>query len=273
MNAAVIQLNVGEDLETNLSTALRLVGQAAAAGARVAVLPEVVDYHGDDDGVAGIKSSVPGPVSDRFAAAAREHGIWLLAGSIHEAIEGDTRTYNTSLLFDPNGVLQARYRKIHLYDVQIPGHVDALESATIAPGEEIVTADLDGHTAGLAICYDIRFPEVFRALADRGAELVFLPAAFTLFTGKDHWEVLIRARAIENQCFMLASGQHGTDSRGRATYGRSMIVDPWGTVLATAPDGDGFAMAHLDFDRLATIRQELPSLTNRRLNRPELAGV
>jgi predicted amidohydrolase len=273
MKAAVVQMHVEEDLEQNLATALRLVKDAAAAGADVVVLPEMVDYHGDDAGVAAIKASIPGPVSERFAAAAREHGVWLLAGSIHEAIDGDERTYNTSVLFDRNGVEQARYRKIHLYDVQIPGQVDALESVTIAPGEEVVTADIDGHTAGLAICYDLRFPELFRGLMEQGAEFMFLPAAFTLFTGKDHWEVLIRARAIENQAYMLASGQQGKDKRGRTTYGRSMIVDPWGTVLAVAPDGEGFAMANLDFERLRTIRQELPSIANRRLNREVAAAV
>ncbi len=268
MNAAVIQLGVGADLDLNLETALRLLREAASAGAGLVVLPEVLDYMGDDDGVAAIKSSIPGPVSDLFAVAARDHGIWVVAGSIHEAIDGDTRTYNTSVLFDRNGIEQARYRKIHLYDVHIPGQVDALESASIAPGEEIVTAEIDGHLAGLSICYDIRFPELYRALVDRGAEMIFLPAAFTMFTGKDHWEILIRARAIESQGFMLAAGQYS-----RERFGRSMIVDPWGTVLATVPDGDGFAMARLDFDRLATIRRELPSLANRRLNRPELAGV
>lgn len=267
MKAAVVQMHVEEDLERNLATALRLTRDAAEAGADVVVLPEVVDYHGDDEGVAAIKSSIPGPVSERFAAAAREHGVWLLAGSIHEAIDGDERTFNTSVLFDRNGEERARYRKIHLYDVRIPGQVDALESATIAPGSDVVTADIEGHTAGLAICYDLRFPELFRELMERGAEFMFLPAAFTLFTGKDHWEVLIRARAIENQAYVLASGQQGKDKRGRTTYGRSMIVDPWGTVLAVAPDGEGFAMANLDFERLQTIRRELPSIANRRLNR------
>ncbi len=268
MNTAVIQLGVGNDIDANLDTALRLVGQAAAAGAEIVVLPEVVDYFGEDDGAAAITFGIPGPTSEQFAAAARQHGIWLLAGSIHEAIDGEARMGNTSVLFDRSGIEQARYRKIHLYDVQIPGQVDSLESRTFAPGEEVVTAGIEGHVAGLSICYDIRFPELYRALADRGAELVFLPAAFTMFTGKDHWEVLIRARAIENQCFMLASGQHG-----KALYGRSMIVDPWGTVLATAPDGDGFAMARLDFDRLTRIRRELPALANRRLHREALAEV
>ncbi len=273
MRAAVVQMHVEDNLEENLATAERLVREAAASGADIVVLPEVVDYMGADEGVAAIKSPVPGSVSDRFGNLARDLGIWLNAGSIHESIEGDDRIYNTSLLFGPNGDLLARYRKIHLYDVKIPGHVDALESAVVAPGEEIVTADIDGHTAGLAICYDVRFPELFRALADEGAELVFLPAAFTLFTGKDHWEVLIRARAIENQCYMLASGQQGRSKTGGATYGRSMIVDPWGTVLAVAPDGEGFAMATLDFARLAEIRRNLPSLANRRLNRPAMVGA
>lgn len=267
MRAAVVQMHAEEDLEANLSTAERLVRAAAADGADVVVLPEMVDYLGDNEGVAAIKTSIPGTVSERLAAVARECGVWLLAGSIHEAIEGDHRTWNTSLLFDRNGVEQARYRKIHLYDVQIPGQVDSLESATIAPGSDIVTADIEGHTAGLAICYDLRFPELFRELMEQGAELMFLPAAFTLFTGKDHWEVLIRARAIENQCFVLASGQQGKDKHGRTTYGRSMIVDPWGTVLAVAPDGEGYAMASLDFDRLHTLRLELPSIANRRLHR------
>jgi len=264
MQAAVVQLQVTEDVEQNLERASELTRKAAAAGAELVVLPEMVDYHGDKEGVGAIKTDIPGPVTDKLADVARELGIWLLAGSIHENIPGSDHTYNTSVLFDRSGIEVARYRKLHLYDVHIPGRVEALESATISPGDEVVTADIDGHTAGLTICYDIRFPELYREIANRGAEIVFLPAAFTLFTGKDHWETLIRARAIENQCFMLASGQQGVDKQGKATYGRSMIVDPWGTVLATAPDGDGFAIANLDFENLSRIRAELPSLANRR---------
>jgi predicted amidohydrolase len=265
MRAAVVQVHIEEDLEENMSNVLGLTDDAANAGADLIVLPEAIDYHGEKDGVAAIKSDIPGPVSDRFADAAKRHGVWLLAGSIHENIPGSDRTYNTSVLYDRNGVEQARYRKIHLYDVQIPGQVDAMESATIAPGSDVVTADIEGHTAGLTICYDLRFPELYRALADEGAEILFMPAAFTLFTGKDHWEVLIRARAIENQAFVLASGQQGRDKHGRTTYGRSMIVDPWGTVLAVAPDGPGFAITELDFSRMESVRKQLPSLANRRL--------
>lgn len=264
MRAAVVQLHVEEDVDHNLSQAIKLTGDAARDGAELVVLPEAVDYHGDKEGVTAAKTDIPGPTSELFAKAARELGIWLLAGSIHENIPDDDRTYNTSILFDRGGNEVARYRKIHLFDVVIPGRVDAKESAKIAPGDELVTADIEGHTAGLTICYDLRFPELFRELAVRGAELIFLPAAFTLYTGKDHWETLIRARAIENQCFMLAPGQQGINKRGSATYGRSIIVDPWGTVLTTAPDGDGFAIATLDFDRLSRIRAELPSLANRR---------
>ncbi|HWV23767.1 MAG TPA: carbon-nitrogen hydrolase family protein [Thermomicrobiales bacterium] len=273
MQAAVVQLHIENDVEQNLAKCEDLTRQAARAGADIVVLPEAIDYHGNKEGVAEIKTDIPGSVSDRFAALARELGIWLLAGSIHENIPGSDRTYNTSVLFDRSGNEVARYRKLHLYDVHIPGRVEALESATIAPGSDIVTADIEGRTAGLTICYDIRFPELYRELADRGAEIVFLPAAFTLFTGKDHWETLIRARAIENQCFMLASGQQGVDKEGKATYGRSMIVDPWGTVLATAQDGEGFAIATLDFDRLEKIRAELPSLANRRKEVFEAAVV
>lgn len=264
MKAAVVQLHIEEDLEQNISNCLDLVRQAAAAGADIVVLPEMIDYLGDKEGVAAIKSDIPGLVSDRFADIAAQLGIWLLAGSIHENIPGSDRTYNTSVLFDRSGNQVAKYRKLHLYDVHIPGRVEALESATIAPGDDIVTADIEGRTAGLTICYDIRFPELYREIANRGAEIVFLPAAFMLFTGKDHWEPLIRARAIENQCFMLASGQQGVSTTGRATFGRSMIVDPWGTVLATAQDGNGFALAELDFQRLEKIRSELPSLANQR---------
>lgn len=264
MRAAVVQMHVVPDVSENLSTAATLVRNAAAAGAKLIVLPEMVDFSGDDSQIPTIKTDIPGPVSNHFAELARELGIWLQAGSIHENIPGENRTYNTALLFNPQGEEVARYRKLHLYDVQIPGRVDAMESATVAPGSEVVTGDIDGRTAGLTICYDIRFPELYRELANRGAEIVFLPAAFMLFTGKDHWEPLIRARAIENQCFMLASGTQGVYPDGRATYGRSMIVDPWGTVLATAADGTGFAIADLDFEALDRIRTELPSLANRR---------
>lgn len=264
MRAAVVQLHVVPDIDENLKTASELIRRAADQGATLVVLPEAVDFFGNKEKTAGWKTEIPGPVTTHYANLANELGIWIQAGSVHESIADQDRTYNTALLFNPQGEEVARYRKLHLYDVQIPGRVDALESANIAPGSEVVTADIDGHTAGLTICYDIRFPELYRELANRGAEIVFLPAAFMLYTGKDHWETLIRARAIENQCYMLASGQQGVSANGTTTYGRSMIVDPWGTVLATAPDGNSFAIADLNFDYLKRLRSELPSLANRR---------
>ena len=190
-------------------------------------------------------------------------GIWLLAGSIRETSEDPGHIYNTSLLFNREGECVARYRKIHLFDVELAGNVSAQESATVSPGNEIVTAEIEGHVAGLSICYDLRFPELYRAQTLRGAEILFVPAAFTLFTGKDHWELLLRARAVENQCFVVAANQFGKHPDG-ASYGRSMIIDPWGTILATAPDGISMAIADLDFEQLKRIRQQLPSVANRR---------
>jgi predicted amidohydrolase len=175
------------------------------------------------------------------------------------------RTYNTSLVFDRDGELAATYRKIHLYDVEIPGRVSYQESRSVAPGTEPVAIDIEGVRLGLSICYDLRFPELYRRLAIAGARVLAVPAAFMMHTGRDHWEVLLRARAIENQCYVVAAGQIGDHDPGRTCYGRSMVIDPWGTVLAQAPDTVGVVVADLDPERLETIRQELPSLANRRL--------
>lgn len=267
MRVAVLQTSAQHDKAENLRVAHDLIDRAAAAGADLVSLTEVYDYSGDRRAPdAPSVEPVPGPTSDLLAAKARQHGIWILGGSTREKIDGeDVRSYNTSVLFNRSGELVAKYRKIHLFDVEIAGHVNAKESATVAPGEEVVTADIEGHIAGLTICYDLRFPELYRLLALQGAEILFVPSQFTLFTGKDHWEVLLRARAIENQCFVIAAGQSGKIERsGAGRYGRSMIVDPWGTVLATAPDGIGIAMADIDFEQLRRVRRELPSLANRR---------
>jgi deaminated glutathione amidase len=264
MRIAVLQVNSKNDKEANVREALRLLELAAERGADVAVLPENVNYLGPKEGLLRAAEEIPGPTSERFAAKARELGVWILAGSIPEVSEYADHNYNTSLLIDRQGAIVARYRKIHLFDVEISGNVSAQESATVAPGEEVVTADVEGHTVGLSICYDLRFPELYRELALRGAEIVFVPAAFTLYTGKDHWTTLLRARAIENQCFVVAAGQIGTHEPNMSCYGRSTIIDPWGTVLAQAPDGVGIADADLDLDRVAEIRRQLPSLSNRR---------
>ena len=275
---AVVQMNVRDDKAANVRTALELIDRAAGTGARLICLPEVWTFMGDDDGTRANAEPIPGPVTDQLAARARQHGVYLHAGSILERVEGDPRVRNTTVVIAPSGEIVARYRKIHMFDITLDGGEAYRESAVVAPGDEVVTFDMDGVTVGLAICYDLRFPELFRILALRGAEIIVLPAAFTMTTGKDHWEVLIRARAIENQVFMIAPGQHGTYDDKHWCYGRSTIVDPWGVVLATAPDPDTVITATLDRERLAAVRRQIPSLANRMPDRyawpdPATAGV
>jgi deaminated glutathione amidase len=264
MRVAVCQLNARDDRAANLKAARELLGRAAASGADLAVLPEYVDYLGRAEG-APKPEPIDGEFAEFFAAAARDLDMWVHAGSFHEAGPDERRTYNTSLVFDRSGGLAATYRKIHLYDVEIPGRVSYQESRTVAPGTETVIADIDGVPTGLSICYDLRFPELYRVLAVAGAKVLVVPAAFMLHTGRDHWEVLLRARAIENQCYVVAAAQIGDHDPGRTCFGRSMIIDPWGTVLAQAPDTIGIVTADLDLVRLDLIREELPSLANRRL--------
>jgi predicted amidohydrolase len=261
MRIAACQLNSGSDRKVNLDIARALLQRAADQGADLAVLPEYVDYLG--------RSAPDGEPADAdfgqfFAAAARELNMWVLAGSYREEGPGDGRTYNTSLLFGRDGSLAVRYRKIHLYDVEIPGRVSYDEPRTVAPGDRAVVQVVEGIGLGLTICYDLRFPDLYRALAIGGAQILAVPAAFMAHTGRDHWEVLLRARAIENQCYVVAAAQIGDHEPNRTCYGRSMIVDPWGTVIAQAPDETTVITADLDLARLDRIRTELPSLRNRR---------
>jgi predicted amidohydrolase len=264
MRVAVCQLNARDDRKANLATARDLLGGAAAAGADLAVLPEYVDYLGPAAG-APKPERADGEFAAFFANAARGLGMWVLAGSFHEAGPDPDRTFNTSLLFDREGTLAASYRKIHLYDVEIPGRVSYRESRIVAAGTETVVVDVEGLGLGLSICYDLRFPELYRRLAIAGARVLVVPAAFMLHTGRDHWEVLLRARAIENQCYVVAAAQIGDHEPDRTCFGRSMVIDPWGTVLAQAPDTVGVTVAEVDVDRVERIRRELPSLANRRL--------
>ncbi|MEU8265300.1 carbon-nitrogen hydrolase family protein [Micromonospora sp. NPDC048999] len=265
MRVAVCQLNARDDRAANLAAAEALLVRAAAAGADLAVLPEYVDYLGRGDRMPPAEP-VDGVVGTFFARVARRLRMWVIAGSFHEAGPDPDHTWNTSLVFDRTGALAASYRKIHLYDVEIPGRVSYRESAEVSPGDQPVVVDVEGLRVGLSICYDLRFPELYRQLAaEGGAELLVVPAAFMMHTGRDHWEILLRARAIENQCFVAAAGQTGDHEPGRTCFGRSMLVDPWGTVLSQVPDGPGLAVTELDLDRLRTIRAELPSLANRRL--------
>jgi predicted amidohydrolase len=197
-----------------------------------------------------------------MSAWARRHGVTLVGGSITERREGREKLSNTSLVFDPDGECVAAYRKIHMFDVEVGGHVYR-ESEAEEPGEETVVCDVEGWKLGLSVCYDLRFPELYRILAVQGAELVTVPAAFTLYTGKDHWELLLRARAVENQCYVAAANEWGVHAEGKASYGRSTIVDPWGVVVAQAPDEDCVISAELDRAHMERVRSALPSLANR----------
>ncbi len=265
MRVAVCQLNARDDRAANLESARGLLEKAAQEGADLAVLPEFTDYLGPAEG-APKPETLDGEYASFFADAARQLGMWVLAGSFREASPDPQRSHNTAPLFNRAGSLVAAYRKIHLYDVEIPGRVSSLESLTIVPGTQTVVAEVEEVKVGLSICYDLRFPELYRQLAVQGgAEVILVPAAFMVHTGKDHWEVLLRARAIENQCFVVAAGQIGDHDPGRTCYGRSMVIDPWGTVIAQAPDTVGVTVVDLDLERLQKIRTELPSLANRRL--------
>jgi predicted amidohydrolase len=263
MRAAVVQLNSSPDKDRNLTTADRLVRGAAAQGAELIVLPEKFNVLGETEDMIAGAEPLEGMTLHWAAEAARSLGVWIVAGSIVERIAGDDKLRNTSTLIGPEGDVVAVYRKIHMFDVEVGG-VSYRESDTEAPGSEIVLADIGELPLGIAVCYDLRFPEVFRILAIQGARAFALPAAFTLHTGKDHWEVLLRARAIENQAFMIAAGQIGTHPPNHESYGRSMIVDPWGIPLAVAPDSECFVSAELDLDLQDRIRAKLPSLANRR---------
>ena len=262
MRVAVCQVNSREDRDHNLDVARGLLERAAAAGADLAVLPEYVDYLGPG-AQAPKPETTDGELAGFFADAARELGIWVHAGSFHEAGPDDQHTYNTSLIFSPQGELTATYRKIHLYDVEIAGRVSYQESRSVAPGDQAVVTEIAGVPTGLSICYDLRFPELYRRLAVAGARVLVVPAAFMMHTGRDHWEILLRARAIENQCYVIAAGQIGDHEPARTCFGRSMVIDPWGTILTQAPDAITIATADLDLDRLEQIRTELPSLANR----------
>jgi deaminated glutathione amidase len=261
--AAAIQMSSTPNKAENLERAERLIRQAVAAGAELVALPELFSCHGLEKAYRENAEPIPGPTTEVLGELARELGVYVLGGSILEGESGSEKLSNTSTFFDPSGQLTAAYRKIHLFDVKAPDR-DYLESNTVAPGREIVTAKAGAATLGLSVCYDVRFPEIYRLLALRGAEILAVPAAFTLQTGKDHWELLLRARAVENQAYVIAPAQWGQKADGRWTYGRSMVIDPWGTVLAACPDRDGFALATIDLDYLDRFRSEFPALKNRR---------
>ena len=264
MRVAAVQLNSTADPSANLASADRLTRAAAADGAKLIVLPEKWTAIGSDEQQRDAAETLDGPAIAWARAIARELGVDLVAGSILERVPGQEKLANTSVHVDPHGEVRASYRKLHMFDVEVAGR-SYRESEIEEPGEEIVTSETaDGVQLGLSICYDLRFPELYRILAVRGARIIAVPAAFTLATTRDHWETLLRARAIENQAFIIAANQVGAHPGGHRSGGRSMIVDPWGLILAQAPDRESYALAELDLERQLEIRAQLPSLANRR---------
>jgi deaminated glutathione amidase len=265
VRAAAIQLNSTEDIDRNLDTADRLVREAAGRGTELVVLPEKWNVLGRGEALRAAAEPIgDGRVSRWAHGLAVELGIDLVAGSFVERREGQEKTANTSLHFNPDGRLRGIYRKLHMFDVEVDG-VTYAESAHEQAGDEVVVSELAGGVRiGLSICYDVRFPELYRTLSERGAEVIAVPSAFTLATTRDHWEVLLRARAIENQCFVIAANQIGVSPPGNRSGGRSLIADPWGIVLATAPDTECAIVADLDFETLRDVRRRLPALEHRR---------
>jgi len=265
MRVAVIQLNATADREENVEKALSLVHRAAANGAELVVLPEYTTYLGPYGLFEEMSEPIPGPTTARLADAARRHGIYLHGGSLIERSPMAGRYYNTSTVFNPRGELIATYRKVHLFDVDVPGEVSDRESQAILPGDALVTVPLQEMVLGLSICFDLRFPELYRALALAGAEAFAVPAAFARATGRVHWEILLRARAIENHAYVLAAAQYGQDAAGHWRYGHSMIIDPWGQVLASGgEDGEEVLLADVQREVVWRRRREMPVLTMRR---------
>ncbi len=263
LSVALVQLDATDDVAQNIERAVELADEAAAGGARLVALPEYLHYRGPDDGFRASASGIPGPLTEPFVAIARTHDAWILLGSIAERSEDPERPFNTSVVIAPTGEIAATYRKVHLFDIDVENGPADTESDRVIAGDEPVCVDIDGVRIGLTICYDLRFPELYRTLALGGAEVMTVPANFTERTGRDHWEVLLRARAIENGAWILAPSQiHGPP--GQPAYGRSMIIDPWGTVVAQAPDRVGVITAGIETDRVTAVRRQIPVLANRR---------
>jgi predicted amidohydrolase len=268
MRAAVIQLSSQDDVALNLSRVRHWVAQAAAAGAELVTLPENFAFMGEEahkrELAERLDGAFPGTILGALSEAAVANRVWILGGGMPEKSSDPARPYNTSILVDPKGAIAATYRKVHLFDVSLPDGTSLRESNATMAGTEPVTTEVLGTRVGLSICYDVRFPELYRKLVDQGARIVTVPSAFTLTTGKDHWHALLRARAIENQVWVLAPAQHGKHPRGRQTYGKSLVVDPWGEVVAQCSEGEGMAVARLDFEYQDRVRTSLPSLLHRK---------
>jgi predicted amidohydrolase len=263
LRVACVQLNTRDDKAANIAAAAGFIERAAAAGARLVVLPETWSFKGSSRGILEAGEELDGPSTTRMRELAELHGVYLLAGSFYELTGRPGRLFNTSVLFGPHGERLAVYRKIHLFDA-VSDTVAYRESDALDAGDAIVLADIDGVPVGLSICYDLRFPELYAQLALRGARIFLVPAAFTAYTGAAHWHVLLRARAVENGCFVIAPNQVGFHTSTNECYGHSMVVDPWGRVLAEIEDGTGTCLADLDLARVDEVRAALPSLRHRR---------
>jgi predicted amidohydrolase len=268
LRVAAVQMSSQADVAANLEDCRRLLGQAAAAGASLVLLPENFAYFGPETGKRAAAERLgdeAAPIQATLAEVARTHGVTVIGGGMPEASGDPERPHNTSVVFGRNGALVASYRKIHLFDVDLPGGSPYRESSSTTGGATPVVLRVEDYGVGLSVCYDVRFPELYRALVDGGADILTVPAAFTVHTGKDHWHVLLRARAIESQAWVIAAAQCGTHPQGRATYGHSMVVDPWGTPVAEASDRVGVVVADIDGAYLEKVRANLPSLKHRRL--------
>ncbi len=270
ITVAAAQMQSQDNLSENLSVAAELVRKGARRGATLVVLPENFAFMGNEDEKRGIaeaiggEASAEGPILSALRKMARDNSVFLIGGGMPERSTDPARPFNTSVLLSPAGEVVASYRKIHLFDVEVGDGASYHESKATSAGDRVVVADVGGVAVGMSVCYDVRFPELYRKLADKGAVLATVPAAFTLMTGKDHWHVLLRARAIESQLVVVAAAQCGIHPKGRRTYGKSCIIDPWGDVLAQAPDGVGIVCTTVDLERALRVRQSLPSLSHRR---------
>ena len=261
--AAAIQFCANEDKDRNLNLASRFIGDAVEGGADVVVLPEMFNCCGQKDVMVRSAENIPGYTTDFLSDKARQHGIYIVCGSIFEKAGGN-KVYNTSVIVGKNGEFMAKYSKVHLFDVDMPGKIRYKESEHVIAGDKIVTVSMGSLEAGMAICYDLRFCELFRDLALRGAKIIFLPAAFTFTTGEYHWGPLVKARAIENQVFVVAANQIGTSPNNIKCYGNSMIIDPWGRTLAKAEDSENVIKAEIDLNLIDNVRTEVPLFEHRR---------
>ncbi len=265
MRAAALQMTSTADVEANLAKAEELIDRAAAEGASLVGLPENFAFLRSEGQPVPEPQELDGSWVQRMAERAKRHGVTLLLGSLPEKIPGERKIYNTSVLIGPDGRRLAQYRKIHLFDIDLPGMEHLKESRAVAPGSDVVVVDAGFARLGLSICYDVRFPELYRRLSSGGAQVLAVPSAFTQRTGRAHWELLLRARAVENLAYVFAPAQVGVHGANRRSWGHALVVSPWGEVLADAGESEGLAIADLDFDLQDTLRRELPALSHRRL--------